>query len=79
MRFRTETRKTARLSAGELVSPFVKLSGTLSDPSISLDAKGTLLSGGAAYLSGGLSILAKKALDSLVTSKDPCSEHLAGN
>lgn len=79
--FRTETRSAAKLSASELISPYVKLSGTLSDPSVALDPKGTLLSGGAAYLSGGLSILAKKALGSLATSKDPCAEHLekAGN
>lgn len=74
--FRTETRSAAKLSASELISPYVKLSGTLSDPSVALDPKGTLLSGGAAYLSGGLSILAKKALGSLTTSKDPCAEHL---
>lgn len=74
--FRTETRNAVKLSASELISPYVKLSGTLSDPSVALDPKGTLLSGGAAYLSGGLSILAKKALGSLTTSKDPCAEHL---
>jgi uncharacterized protein involved in outer membrane biogenesis len=74
--FRTETRNAAKLSASELISPYVKLSGTLSDPSVALDPKGTLLSGGAAYLTGGLSILAKKALGSLTTSKDPCAEHL---
>jgi uncharacterized protein involved in outer membrane biogenesis len=74
--FRTETRKAVNISASELVSPYVKLSGTLSKPSIALDAKGTLLSGGAAYLSGGLSILAKKALDQLGGTRDPCAEYL---
>lgn len=75
--FRTETRSAAKLSASELISPYVKLSGTLANPSVALDPKGTLLSGGAAYLTGGLSILAMKALASLTTSKDPCGEHLA--
>jgi uncharacterized protein involved in outer membrane biogenesis len=74
--FRTETRKAVSLSASELVSPYVKLGGTLSSPSVALDAKGTLLSGGAAYLSGGLSILAKKALDQLGGTEDPCAEYL---
>ena len=74
--FRTETRKAVSLSTSELVSPYVKLSGTLSAPSVALDPKGTLLSGGAAYLSGGLSILAKKALDQLGTSESPCADQL---
>jgi uncharacterized protein involved in outer membrane biogenesis len=74
--FRTETRKTVDISSSELFSPYVKLGGTLAKPSVALDTKGTLLSGGAAYLSGGLSILAKKALDSITSSKDPCAKFL---
>ncbi|MBT8061093.1 MAG: AsmA family protein, partial [Gammaproteobacteria bacterium] len=75
-RLRTETRNTIDLSASELFSPFVKLSGTLSKPSLKIDPKGTLLSGGAAYLSGGLSILAKKALDQLGGTSNPCDGYL---
>lgn len=70
--FRTQTRSAAKLSASELISPYVKLSGTLANPSIALDAKGTLISGGAAFLSGGLSILAKKALDQIGGTSNPC-------
>jgi hypothetical protein len=70
--FNTQTRSAVKLSASELVSPYVKLSGTMANPSITLDTKGTLISGGAAYLSGGLSILAKKALDQLGGTSDPC-------
>ena len=73
---RTETRKAIDLSASELVSPYVKVSGTLSKPSLKIDPKGTLLSGGAAYLSGGLSILAKKALDQLGGTSNPCDGYL---
>ena len=75
--FRTETRKAVALSASELVSPYVKLTGTLAEPSIALDPAGTLLSGGAAFLSGGLSILAKKALDQIGGNEDPCAKYLA--
>jgi uncharacterized protein involved in outer membrane biogenesis len=74
--FRTQTRNAAKVSASELISPYVKLSGTLANPSVAIDPKGTLLSGGAAYLSGGLSILAKKALGALTTTEDPCAGHL---
>ena len=75
--FRTETRKAVDISASELFSPYVKLSGTLAKPSVALDAQGTLLSGGAAYLTGGLSILAKKALDQLGSTQDPCTDILS--
>jgi uncharacterized protein involved in outer membrane biogenesis len=73
--FSTQTRKSVDVSASELFSPYVKLTGTLADPSVALDPKGTLLSGGAAYLSGGLSLLAKKALDT-INNDNPCQEHL---
>jgi hypothetical protein len=73
---RTQTRKAADISISEVFSPYVKLAGTLADPSVTIDPKGTLLSGGAAYLSGGLSILAKKALDQLGGTRDPCAELL---
>jgi hypothetical protein len=71
-----ETRSGTDISASELFSPYVKLGGTLADPSVEIDTVGTLLSGGAAYLSGGLSILAKKALDQISGAKDPCAEYL---
>jgi uncharacterized protein involved in outer membrane biogenesis len=74
---RTQTRKTIDLSVSEVFSPYVKLSGTLASPKVAIDPKGTLLSGGAAYLSGGLSILAKKALDQLGGTKNPCTDFLA--
>ena len=74
---RTQTRKAVDISISEVFSPYVKLSGTLAKPSVTIDPKGTLLSGGAAYLSGGLSILAKKALDQLGGTKDPCADFLS--
>ncbi|NIP19435.1 MAG: AsmA family protein [Xanthomonadales bacterium] len=74
---RTQTRKTVDISISEVFSPYVKLSGTLAKPSVTIDPKGTLLSGGAAYLSGGLSILAKKALDQLGGTRDPCADFLS--
>jgi uncharacterized protein involved in outer membrane biogenesis len=74
---RTKTRKAADISISEVFSPYVKLAGTLAHPSVTIDPKGTLLSGGAAYLSGGLSILAKKALDQLGGTRDPCADLLS--
>jgi hypothetical protein len=73
--FESRTRRLVDVSAGELVSPFVRVGGTLADPSIGIDAKGTLLKGGAAVLSGGISMLAEKALRQLDT-EDPCKRIL---
>jgi hypothetical protein len=72
MTFRTTPRKGLTISAGEILNPFVMVVGTLTKPRLAVDAKGTLLSGGAAVATGGLSILAKATWERLNRSKDPC-------
>jgi len=72
MTFRTTPRKGLTISAGEILNPFVMVVGTLAAPRLAVDAKGTLISGGAAVVTGGLSILARATWDRLVRSKDPC-------
>jgi uncharacterized protein involved in outer membrane biogenesis len=71
----SRTRRMVDLSAGELISPFVKLTGTLARPSIGIDAKSTLITGGAAFLSGGLSLLARKAIGQF-EGDNPCAGFL---
>ena len=46
--------------------------GTLAAPRLAVDAKGTLITGGAAVATGGLSLLARATWDRLVRSKTPC-------
>ena len=72
MTFRTTPRKGLTISAGEILNPFVMVVGTLAAPRLAVDAKGTLISGGAAVATGGLSILARATWDRLVRSKNPC-------
>ena len=72
MTFRTTPRKGLTISAGEILNPFVMVVGTLAAPRLAVDAKGTLISGGAAVATGGLSILARATWERLVRSKDPC-------
>jgi uncharacterized protein involved in outer membrane biogenesis len=72
MTFRTTPKKGLTISAGEILNPFVMVVGTLAAPRLAVDAKGTLISGGAAVATGGLSILARATWDRLVRSKDPC-------
>jgi hypothetical protein len=72
MTFRTTPRQGLTISAGELLNPFVMVVGTLAKPRLAVDATGTLISGGAAVATGGLSILARATWNRLVRSKEPC-------
>jgi hypothetical protein len=72
MTFRTTPRKGMTISAAELMNPFVMVVGTLAAPRLAVDAKGGLISGGAAVATGGLSILARATWERLTRSKDPC-------
>ena len=72
MTFRTTPRKGLTISAGEILNPYVMVVGTLAKPRLAVDAKGGLISGGAAVATGGLSILARATWERLVRSKNPC-------
>jgi hypothetical protein len=72
MTFRTTPKKGMTISAGEILNPFVMVVGTLAAPRLAVDAKGTLISGGAAVATGGLSILAGATWERLARSKNPC-------
>jgi len=74
--FNTKPRSGVGISADMFVTPFIKLKGTLAHPRIGLDKKGTLLTGGAAYMTGGLSVLIKGALDRATAEGDHCQTTL---
>lgn len=57
--FETTPLRGIGISLGDLTNPFTKLSGTLRQPRISLSPGGTLLEGGAAVATSGLSIVIK--------------------
>ena len=71
--FRTAARGGLGFSAGELLNSYVKVSGTLSRPHLTIDARGTLVNGGAAFATGGLSILATTLWDRMSRQRDPCA------
>ena len=71
--FNTKPRQGIGVSADMFITPFVKLSGTLANPGIGLDKKGTLL----AVATGGLSVLIEGAADRATAAKDRCVEVLA--
>ena len=48
----------------------------MAKPAITIDPKGTLITGGAAILSGGLTLLADKAIGQF-SGENPCEDFLA--
>ncbi|MEN8129752.1 MAG: hypothetical protein ABFS45_06065, partial [Pseudomonadota bacterium] len=60
------------VSLSDYISPFTKLVGTLSRPQISLDPKSTVVEGGAAVATSGLSILVKSLWKRWFGSRQIC-------
>jgi uncharacterized protein involved in outer membrane biogenesis len=75
--FNTKPRSGVGISADMFVTPFVNLSGTLASPGVGVNAKGVLLEGGLAVMTGGLSFLYKGALDRATAEVDQCENTLA--
>ena len=70
---RTSPQRGLGISAGELLNPFVKITGTLARPQLAVDEQGVLITGGAAVATGGLSILARGLWDRLTRESDACA------
>lgn len=75
--FKTAARRGVGISAGEFINPYIKVTGTLARPRLTLDPKGALVNGGAAFATAGLSIVATTLWDRVTRSRDPCGEALA--
>ena len=71
--FKTAARGGLGISAGGLLNNYVKVTGTFSTPHLTVDATGALVNGGAAFATGGLSILATTVWDRVSRQKDPCA------
>jgi uncharacterized protein involved in outer membrane biogenesis len=74
--FNTKPRSGVGVSADMFVTPFVALSGTLASPSVGLNEKGLLLSGGAAILTGGMSFLYTGLMDRATAEAGQCEKAL---
>ncbi|MGW8368112.1 MAG: AsmA family protein [Gammaproteobacteria bacterium] len=72
--FNTKPRQGVGVSADMFVTPFVKLSGTLANPTVGLNKKGVLLSGGAAVLTGGMSFLYQGLVDRATAEGGQCEQ-----
>lgn len=74
--FNTSPREGIGISADMFVTPFVALKGTLAVPVVGLNEKGTLITGGAAVATGGLSLIIKAVVDRAAAAVDHCVETL---
>ncbi len=74
--FKTQPRSRVGISAGEFINPYLKVGGTLADPKLTLDPTGTLVTGGAAVATAGLSLIATAVWDRVFRAEDPCAAAL---
>ena len=72
--FNTKPRTGIGLSAGALINPLIKVGGRLTSPAIEMDPAGTVVSGGLAVATLGISVLAKSVNDRFLSSRDPCGD-----
>jgi hypothetical protein len=75
LNFNTRPRQGIGISPGMFTNPFLDLTGTLTDPSIGVASKG-VASGAVAAATGGLSVLAKGAVDRVIGETDQCKAAL---
>jgi len=71
---RITTRDRLDINIAEIVNPNIRLVGTLASPAPRVDSKSTILTGGAAVATGGLSIVALNVWDRVFKADDPCAE-----
>jgi hypothetical protein len=63
-------------SLNDLLNPYIKIKGTLANPSLAFDKGNALVQGGAAVATGGISILAKNLSDRFLSSSEICQKML---
>ena len=72
LHFKTAKRKGLGINLLGIADKFIYISGTLDDPRAALDAGGLLVHGGAAWASGGLSLLYDQLFKRLTAKNNPC-------
>lgn len=72
--FKMVPQKGIGISVSGLVNPYIKIVGTLAEPSLVVDPESLLIEGGIAVATVGLSILAKGFKNRFLSEKDPCGE-----
>ena len=76
VQFKTVPQKGLGLSMSSLINPYIEVSGTLAEPKLSLNPANTVVSGGLAVVTGGISIVIKSIFDRLESSGNVCATRL---
>ena len=76
LQFKTVPQKGLGFSMSSLINPYIEVTGTLADPRLSLNPGNTVVAGGLAYVTGGISILIRNVLDRMSTSGNVCAARL---
>ncbi|NDH40154.1 MAG: hypothetical protein EBY45_06995 [Gammaproteobacteria bacterium] len=76
MQFKTVPQKGLGFSMSSLVNPYVEVTGTLSQPRLSLNPTNTVVGGSIAVMTGGISILVRNVLERMTTSGNICVTRL---
>ena len=77
VQFKTVPQKGLGFSMSSLINPYIEVTGTLAEPKLSLNPANTVVSGGLAVVTGGISILVKNVLDRLGSSGNVCATRLS--
>lgn len=75
--FKIAGRKGLGIGVTQLINPYLKVTGTLGKPGLTVDPTGALVNGGAAFATAGLSVVATTVWDRIFHSKDPCAAAVA--
>jgi len=70
--FRIKQREGVGVSLAGVINPYIKVGGTMASPALQVDAKRGLLTGTVAFLTGGLSVLAKGVWDRYLSQDNYC-------
>jgi hypothetical protein len=74
--FNATPNNITKINAGEILHPYILISGTLSNPEVGVDPGKAVLYSGAAYVTAGISILAKGVIDRLGNLDPVCEKML---
>ena len=74
--FNATPHNALKISASELVNPYILVSGTLAKPSVGLDPQKVLVQGGLAVGTAGISVLAKGLIDRVGNTVPLCEQML---
>ena len=75
--FKSVPQRGVGISATTALNAFVAVGGTLAKPELTVDPTGTIVKGGLAFMTGGLSLLGEGLIDRATTGASACDKALA--